>query len=85
MSLPLEKGEQHRRQFQAELESGRWDFGGQPALFAVAQGICEEQFRGDSRGGKERAGFASGRKRRHHTAQLRSQAIVAASGISRDS
>ena len=52
MSLPLEKGEQHRRQFQAQLESGRWDFGGQPALFAVAQGICEERFRGDSRGGK---------------------------------
>ena len=37
----LEKGEQHRRQFQAELDSGRWDFGGQPALFAVAQGIVK--------------------------------------------
>jgi hypothetical protein len=37
----LEKGEQHRRQFQAELDSGRWDFGDQPALFAVAQGIVK--------------------------------------------
>ena len=37
--VSLEKGEQHRRQFQAELDSGRWDFGDQPALFAVAQGI----------------------------------------------
>ena len=39
--MSLEKGEQHRRQFQAELESGRWDFGEQPALFAVAQGIVK--------------------------------------------
>jgi hypothetical protein len=39
--ISLEKGEQHRRQFQAELESGRWDFGEQPALFAVAQGIVK--------------------------------------------
>jgi len=37
----LEKGEQHRRRFQAELDSGRWDFGQQPALFAVAQGIVK--------------------------------------------
>ncbi|HEX3421747.1 MAG TPA: hypothetical protein VHT01_10975 [Candidatus Udaeobacter sp.] len=37
----LEKGEQHRREFQAELDSGRWDFGEQPALFAVAQGIVK--------------------------------------------
>src|SRR5690242_6119395 len=37
----LEKGEQHRRKFQAELDSGRWDFGQQPALFAVAQGIVK--------------------------------------------
>jgi len=39
--ISLEKGEQHRRQFQAELDSGRWDFGEQPALFAVAQGIVK--------------------------------------------
>jgi hypothetical protein len=39
--ISLEKGEQHRRQFQAELDSGRWDFGQQPALFAVAQGIVK--------------------------------------------
>ena len=37
----LEKGEQHRRKFQAELDSGKWDFGQQPALFAVAQGIVK--------------------------------------------
>jgi hypothetical protein len=39
--ISLEKGEQHRRKFQAELDSGRWDFGEQPALFAVAQGIVK--------------------------------------------
>src|SRR5438874_13559895 len=39
--LDVEKGEQHRRQFQAEQDSGRWDFGDQPALFAVAQGIVK--------------------------------------------
>ena len=39
--MSLEKGEKHRRQFQAELESGRWDFGKEPALFAVAQGIVK--------------------------------------------
>jgi hypothetical protein len=39
--VSLEKGEQHRRQFQAELDSGRWDFGDQPALLAVAQGIVK--------------------------------------------
>lgn len=39
--VSLEKGEQHRRQFQAELDSGRWDFGDQPALLSVAQGIVK--------------------------------------------
>src|SRR5262249_18708976 len=39
--ISLEKGEQHRRKFQAELDSGSWDFGEQPALFAVAQGIVK--------------------------------------------
>src|SRR5437763_17098785 len=39
--ISLEKGEQHRRQFQALLDSGKWDFGDQPALFAVAQGIVK--------------------------------------------
>ena len=39
--ISLEKGEQHRRQLQAELDSGRWDFGDQLALFAVAQGIVK--------------------------------------------
>jgi len=39
--ISLEKGDQHRRQLQAEQDSGRWDFGEQPALFAVAQGIVK--------------------------------------------
>ena len=39
--MSLEKGERHRRQFQAELDSGRWDFGDQPALFAVAQAVVK--------------------------------------------
>ena len=39
--ISLERGEQHRRRFQAELDSGRWDFGDQPTLFAVAQGIVK--------------------------------------------
>jgi hypothetical protein len=39
--MSLEKGEQHRRQFQAELKSGRWDFGQEPALFAFAQDIVK--------------------------------------------
>jgi hypothetical protein len=41
--LDMEKGEQHRRQVQAELDSGRWDFGDQPVLFAVAQGIAKNE------------------------------------------
>jgi hypothetical protein len=44
--MSLEKGEQHRRQFQAELESGRWDFSNQPALFAVAQGVVKNDSEG---------------------------------------
>jgi ankyrin repeat protein len=39
--MSLEKGERHRRQLQAEQESGRWDFGDQPALLAVAQAIVK--------------------------------------------
>jgi hypothetical protein len=39
--MDMEKGERHRRQFQAEQDSGRWDFGDQPALFAVAEGIVK--------------------------------------------
>jgi hypothetical protein len=37
--IDMEKGEVHRRQFQAEIRSGRYDFGDQPALLAVAQAI----------------------------------------------
>src|SRR5947209_2545445 len=39
--VSMEKGDEHRRQFDAELRSGRWDFGDQPGLFAVAQGIVK--------------------------------------------
>lgn len=39
--ISLEKGERHRRQFQAELDSGTWDFGQEPALFGVAQGVVK--------------------------------------------
>ena len=39
--MDMEKGDKHRRQLLAEQDSGRWDFGDQPALFAVAQGIVK--------------------------------------------
>jgi hypothetical protein len=35
----MEKGEVHRRQIDQEIRSGRYDFGDQPALLAVAQAI----------------------------------------------
>jgi hypothetical protein len=41
--MDMEKGDRHRRQLQAEQDSGRWDFGDQPALFAVAQGIVKNE------------------------------------------
>lgn len=37
--IDMEKGEIHRRQVQEEIRSGRYDFGDQPALLAVAQAI----------------------------------------------
>jgi ankyrin repeat protein len=37
--IDIEKGEVHRRQIQAEIRSGRYHFGDQPALLAVAQAI----------------------------------------------
>jgi hypothetical protein len=36
----MEKGDVHRRQIQEEIRSGRYDFGDQPALLAVAQAIA---------------------------------------------
>jgi len=39
--VSMERGEEHRRQLQALQDSGRWDFGDQPALFAVADGIVK--------------------------------------------
>src|SRR6266446_7526563 len=39
--VSMERGEKHQRQIRAELRSGKWDFGDQPALFAVAQGIAK--------------------------------------------
>jgi hypothetical protein len=37
--IDMEKGEVHRRQTEEEVRSGRYDFGDQPALLAVAQAI----------------------------------------------
>ena len=37
--IDMEKGEEHQRQIREEQRSGKWDFGDQPALFAVAYGI----------------------------------------------
>ncbi len=39
--MDIERGEQHQRQFDAELRSGRLDFGDQLALFAVAHAIVK--------------------------------------------
>jgi ankyrin repeat protein len=41
--VSMERGEEHRRQLQALQDSGKWDFGDQPALFAVAQGIVKNE------------------------------------------
>jgi hypothetical protein len=37
--IDMEKGEVHRRQMEAEVRSGKWNFGDQPALQAVAKAI----------------------------------------------
>ena len=37
--MSMERGEEYRRQVDAEQGSGKWDFGDQPALLAVAQAI----------------------------------------------
>jgi ankyrin repeat protein len=39
--VSMERGEEHRRQLQAEQRSGKWDFGDQPVLFAVAHAIAK--------------------------------------------
>jgi ankyrin repeat protein len=39
--VSMERGEEHQRQLREEQRSGKWDFGDQPALFAVAQGIVK--------------------------------------------
>jgi hypothetical protein len=39
--VSMERGEEHQRQFREEQRSGKLDFGDQPALFAVAQGIVK--------------------------------------------
>src|SRR5213079_3458841 len=39
--ISMERGEEHQRQLRAEQRSGRWDFGDQPALFAVAHAIVK--------------------------------------------
>jgi hypothetical protein len=37
--VDMERGEKHQRQIREEQRSGKWDFGDQPALFAVAHAI----------------------------------------------
>jgi hypothetical protein len=39
--MDMERGEEYERQLRAEQRSGKWDFGDQPALFAVAQAIVK--------------------------------------------
>src|SRR6266436_6126115 len=39
--IDMDKGEEHQRQIREEQRSGKWDFGDQPALFAVAYGIVK--------------------------------------------
>src|SRR5438309_1446989 len=39
--VDMERAEKHQRQIREEQSSGKWDFGDQPALFAVAQGIVK--------------------------------------------
>ena len=39
--ISMERGEEHQRQLREEQRSGKWDFGEQPALFAVAQAIVK--------------------------------------------
>jgi Ankyrin repeat len=39
--VSMERGEEHQRQLREEQRSGKWDFGDQPALFAVAHAIVK--------------------------------------------
>src|SRR4029450_8098913 len=39
--MSMERGEKHQLQLREEQRSGKWDFGEQPALFAVAQAIVK--------------------------------------------
>src|SRR5437016_13917719 len=39
--VDMERGEKHQAQLREEQRSGKWDFGDQPALFAVAQAIVK--------------------------------------------
>lgn len=39
--VSMERGEKHQRQIREQQRSGKWDFGDQPALFAVAQAIVK--------------------------------------------
>jgi len=39
--MDMERGEEHQRQLREEQRSGKWDFGDQRALFAVAQAIVK--------------------------------------------
>ena len=50
--VSMERGDEHRRQFQADLDSGHWNFGDQPALFAVAQAIVKNDQEAIRAGGR---------------------------------
>src|SRR5256885_5656146 len=39
--VDMERGEKHQAQLREEQRSGKWGFGDQPALFAVAQAIVK--------------------------------------------
>jgi sensor domain CHASE-containing protein len=44
--VSMNRGEKHQRQIREEQRSGKWDFGDQPVLFAVAQAIVKNLDKG---------------------------------------
>src|SRR5213083_847169 len=72
--VDMEKGEKHQRQIREEQRSGKWDFGDQPALFAVAHAIVTND---------QDAIRAAAKALPDDVALLRGDGIVATPGISR--
>ena len=81
--IDMEKGEVHRRQMEEEVRSGKWDFGDQPALLAVAQAISANDQDAIRAAAKAVPRFAGARAGRDDAALLGRQGNVAASAISR--